>query len=104
MASYFEKLGYCCGVTKIRLRLQCKEDVVRCLKGNGWQKCRFADDVNCLIKLVAFVKEKAVEYHQSMVDSARATFVRIRLKSTRHDVRKINIPHTKQCTKFSGDV
>jgi hypothetical protein len=48
------------------LRLQCKGDFVRCLEGNRQQKCRFTSDINCFIRLAAFVKEKAPGDDQSM--------------------------------------
>jgi hypothetical protein len=48
------------------MRLQCKGDSVRCLKGNRQQKCRFTSGFNCLIRLAAFVEGKDPEDDQSL--------------------------------------
>jgi hypothetical protein len=46
--------------------VSCEGDFVRRLEGNRQQKCRFTGGINCLIRLAAFVKEKALGDDQSL--------------------------------------
>jgi hypothetical protein len=56
----YKRLNAYCGFMSLGLQLHCKGDFVWCLEGNHQQKCQFTSDINCLIRLAAFVKGKAL--------------------------------------------
>jgi hypothetical protein len=53
------KSNVCYGFMVLGLRLYWTGDFLWCLEGNHQRKCRFTSGLNRLIRLAAFVKEKA---------------------------------------------